>query len=200
MGRPTKENSLTRQDVVAAALACLDQDGEAGLGVNRVARALGIKPPAIYKHLEGNQGLLRAVALHIWRDYLAELAASQPTNPPSPDPKILLSLGAQVTRNFARAYPARFRVMSSYPMRPSDPEEAELIQASLGLLKTALQLDGLSSDVVIDVMRMVNAAIYGFIFKEQAELMTLPRSADASFEVMLEALMVGIEYIQKRDT
>jgi AcrR family transcriptional regulator len=200
MGRPTKENSLTRQDVIAAALACLDQDGETALGVNRVARALGIKPPAIYKHLEGNQGLLRAVALTIWRDYLAELAASQPPATQPPDPKVLLKMGAQAMRNFARTYPARFRVISSYPMRPSDPEEAEMIQASLALLQTSLQLEGLSSAVVIDVMRMVNAAIYGFILKEQAELMTLPRSADASFEVMLEALSVAIDYIQQRNS
>jgi AcrR family transcriptional regulator len=50
MGRPLKENSLTPQDVVQAAITCLDQEGELALGVNRVARALGVKPPAIYKH------------------------------------------------------------------------------------------------------------------------------------------------------
>ncbi len=72
MGRPTKEKSLTKQDVIAAAISCLDQDGESALGVNRVARKLNIKPPAIYKHLEGNAGLLRAVALAIWRQYLTE--------------------------------------------------------------------------------------------------------------------------------
>ncbi len=78
MGRPTKENSLTKQDVIAAAIACLDQEGESALGVNRVARELNIKPPAIYKHLEGNAGLQRAVALTVWRQYLTE--CQQQTN------------------------------------------------------------------------------------------------------------------------
>ena len=72
MGRPTKENSLTQQDVIAAAIACLDREGESALGVNRVARELGIKPPAIYKHLDGNAGLRRAVALAIWQNYLTQ--------------------------------------------------------------------------------------------------------------------------------
>lgn len=31
-----------------------------------------IKPPAIYKHLDGNAGLRRAVALAIWRNYLTD--------------------------------------------------------------------------------------------------------------------------------
>ena len=42
MGRPTKENSLTQQDVIEAAIAILDREGETALGVNRVARELGI--------------------------------------------------------------------------------------------------------------------------------------------------------------
>lgn len=44
-------------------------------------------------------------------------------------------------------------------------------------------------------MRMVNAAIYGFIIREQSELMTLDRDPDASYEVMLDALIVAIDYI-----
>ncbi len=46
-------------------------------------------------------------------------------------------------------------------------------------------------------MRMVNAAIYGFILREQAELMTIDRSTDESYEVMLDALLVAIKYIQR---
>jgi hypothetical protein len=46
---------------------------------------------------------------------------------------------------------------------------------------------------------MINAAIYGFILREQSELMTLNRSADASYEVMLDALLIAIEYIRQKD-
>jgi hypothetical protein len=45
---------------------------------------------------------------------------------------------------------------------------------------------------------VVNAAIYGFIIREQSELMTLNRSTDRSYEVMLDALLVAIEYIQQK--
>jgi hypothetical protein len=33
MGRPLKENSLTPQDVINAAIDCLDQEGESALGL-----------------------------------------------------------------------------------------------------------------------------------------------------------------------
>jgi AcrR family transcriptional regulator len=196
MGRPLKENSLTPQDVVQAAIDCLDRDGESALGVNRVARELGVKPPAIYKHLDGNTGLRRAVSLEIWRNYLTD-CQNQMTD--ITEPRTLLHVGAQATRNFAQRYPARYTVMMQYQMRPTDPEEAEIIQNSLQFFQNSLQLYKLSEDALIDAMRMVNAAIYGFITREQQELMTLNRSTDQSYEVMLDALIVAIEYIRQND-
>jgi AcrR family transcriptional regulator len=196
MGRPLKENSLTPQDVVLAAIACLDQEGESALGVNRVARELGVKPPAIYKHLDGNTGLRRAVALDIWRNYLT-YCQSQITR--STDPHDLFRVGAQATRNFAQHYPARYSVMMQYQMQPTDPEEVEIIQNALHFFQRSLQLYELNDDALIDAMRMVNAAIYGFIAREQLELMTLNRSTERSYEVMLDALIVALEYIRQRD-
>ncbi len=194
MGRPLKENSLTPQDVIRAAIDCLDKEGESALGVNRVARELGIKPPAIYKHLDGNAGLRRAVALEIWHNYWQD-CQSQTTG--ITEPQALLRAGAQATRNFAQRYPARYTVMTQYQLRPTDPEEAEVIYNSLQSFKKSLQLYELSDNALIDAMRMVNAAIYGFIVREQSELMTLSRSPDRSYEVMLDALLVAIEYIRK---
>ena len=194
MGRPLKENSLTPQDVIRAAIECLDKEGESALGVNRVARELGIKPPAIYKHLDGNTGLRRAVALEIWRNYLTDYQ-SQTTD--ITEPRDLLRIGAQATRNFAQRYPARYAVMMQYQLRPTDSEEAKIIYDSLRLFKKSLQLYELSDDALVDTMRMVNAAIYGFIVRENSELMTLNRSTDHSYEVMLDALLVAIEHIQQ---
>lgn len=194
MGRPSKAKSLSRPDVIAAAIAVLDQEGEAALGVNRVARALRIQPPAIYKHVAGKAGLWRAVALTLWRQYLAE-CQSQMSG--ITDAFTLFQVSARATRNFARSHPARYRVMMQYQLRPDDPEEAELIQTALQILQSTLCLTDLNADALIDVMRFVNAAIYGFLIREQADLMTIARSADASFEVMLEALWVAIAHIQQ---
>jgi AcrR family transcriptional regulator len=194
MGRPIKEKSLTPHDVIDAAIACLDREGESALGVNRVARELGIKPPAIYKHLDGNTGLRRAVALTIWRDYLADC---QRQTAVTNEFKSLFIISARATRNFAKAYPARYTVMMQYQLRPSDPEEAEIVQHSLGLFQAAMQLSSLNREAIVDTMRMVNAAIFGFITREQSELMTIDRDCDASYEVMLAALVVAIEYIRQ---
>ncbi len=65
-----------------------------------------------------------------------------------------------------RSHPYRYTVMVQYQMRPTDVEEAEIIQELLRLFQKSLQLYELSDDALIDAMRMVNAAIYGFIIRE----------------------------------
>jgi AcrR family transcriptional regulator len=69
MARP-KGPTLTQKDIVDAAIAVLQKDGAAALGVNRVARELGIQPPSLYNHVAGNEGLFRLVALAGWQRFL----------------------------------------------------------------------------------------------------------------------------------
>lgn len=192
MGRPTKENSLSRQDVIAAAIACVDREGASALGVSRVARELGIKPPAIYKHLESGAALQKAVVLELWQHYLVEC---QQTIAGSSNSSGSLKQLGHFARNFARTYPARAQLMMQVQLQPSEPEAAKIIRQFLNFLRQTLDVYDLTDAQLIDVMRMVNAAIYGFITIEQAGLMTLERSTDESYEVMLEALQIAIAHI-----
>ncbi|MDJ0746062.1 MAG: TetR/AcrR family transcriptional regulator [Xenococcaceae cyanobacterium MO_167.B27] len=195
MGRPTKENSLTRQDVIEAAIACIEKEGASALGVNRVARELNIKPPAIYKHIKGNAELKKAVALTIYRRFFAEL--NQKTAGIK-ERRAYLRAGGFASRDFARSHPGLYQVMMQFQLQPDDPESALVIQESQTFFKCLLHSQDLSETKLIDMMRMVNAAIVGFITLEQSGLLTLPRSTDDSFEVMLDALFVAIQHIRTK--
>ncbi|VEP16137.1 Transcriptional regulator [Hyella patelloides LEGE 07179] len=194
MGRPKKENSLTQQDIVEAAIACIEKEGESALGVNRVARELGIKPPAIYKHLNGNAGLKKAVVLAIYRRFFNYF--SQKTFGLN-DPRAFLQAGGQATRDFARLHPGLYRVMTQFQLQPEDPESALIIKESQTFFKAFLWSEDINEAQLIDIMRMTNSAIVGFITLEQSGLLTLPRSTNDSFEVMLDALFVAIEHLRK---
>ena len=193
MGRPTKENSLTRQDVIEAAIACIEKEGASALGVNRVAKKLGIKPPAIYKHLQGNAELKKAVVLAIYKLYFAELS-QKTTN--IKEPRAFLKAGGFASREFARSHPGLFQVMMQFQLQPYDPESASIIQESQSFFQVFGDSQVSSQTKSIDIMRMVNSAIVGFIALEQSGMLTLPRSTDDSFEVMLDALLEAIEYIK----
>lgn len=89
--------------------------------------------------------------------------------------------------------------MLQFQLNLNDPETSPLIQEVFRFLKRVLQPYNLNETKLIDAMRIVNAAITGFIAIEQAGLMTLERSTDASYQVMLDALVVAIQYIQQVD-
>lgn len=70
--------ALTKQVIVGAALAILDDYGLADLTMRRVADSLGVQAGALYYHVPNKQSLLAAVADHI----LAERpAVSTPGDP-----------------------------------------------------------------------------------------------------------------------
>lgn len=195
MGRPTKENSLSRQDVIEAAIACIEKEGASALGVNRVARELGIKPPAIYKHLKGNAELKKAVAIAIWKRFFTEFKQKTAD---IKDDRAFLKAGGFASRNFARSHPGLYRVMMQFQLQPDDPESALVITESQSFFRVILGSKDISQTQLIDIMRMVNAAIVGFIALEQSGLLTLSRSTDESFEVMLDALYVAIEHLKNK--
>lgn len=54
---------VAREDVVAAAVRVCDRSGVAGLTVAAVAEEVGCRPPSVYHHVDGLDGLVRAVTL-----------------------------------------------------------------------------------------------------------------------------------------
>lgn len=196
MGRPKKENSLTPEDVINAAINCVEKEGISALGVNRVARELKIKPPAIYKHIDGNASLRKAVAVASWRKFFAYYKEETIE---ATEFRTLLKIGGHATRNFARLHKGLYEVMMQVQLQPNDPEALLIIQEALSFFKKGFNKNKLKDNQLVDIVRMVNAAVYGYITLEQAGLLTLSRSTDDSFEVMLEALSVAIEFIAKNE-
>ncbi|MBW4473898.1 MAG: TetR/AcrR family transcriptional regulator [Stenomitos rutilans HA7619-LM2] len=194
MGRPIKEKSLTQRDIIAAAIACVETDGEAALGVNRVARELGITPPSIYKHVESGAVLRRLVALELWRRFLALCCQSIEG---ISDAAALLKTVAHTARNFARSQPALYNVMTAMPLHPTDPECVPIVQSILTFYRRVLQPYSFTQQETIHAMRMLNAAFYGFVATEQAGLLTLEPSTEESYDVMINALIKAIQYIRQ---
>lgn len=61
--------SLSRQEIVSAAMAIMDAYGLADLSMRRLGASLGVQPSALYWHFENKQSLLAAMA----DDMLADL-------------------------------------------------------------------------------------------------------------------------------
>lgn len=70
-GRPAQGNGLERDDILAAALALLDEGGGQGLTMRVLAARLGVTPMSLYRHVGDQAGLLRALSDRVYAGVLA---------------------------------------------------------------------------------------------------------------------------------
>ena len=64
-GRPAAGAGVTREAILSAALALLDEDG-ARLGMRTLAARLGVTPMSLYHHVGDLAGLLQALSGHVY--------------------------------------------------------------------------------------------------------------------------------------
>ena len=90
----------------------LEQDGEAGLGLRDLARAVGVSPAAPYRHFASRTALLEALAVTGYRRFTEAMEAVAASNPEDP----AAALGLAYVR-FALEQPNLFRLMFSPQLR-----------------------------------------------------------------------------------
>jgi Transcriptional regulator len=73
-----------RQALLEAALVILEQQGEAGLGLRDLARAVGVSPAAPYRHFDSRAALLEALAVTGFQRFTARMEAVAATAPDNP--------------------------------------------------------------------------------------------------------------------
>ncbi len=191
MSRP-RGQTLSRKDVVNAAIHCLQQDGESGLGVNRVAHELGIRPPSMYKHIDGNEALRRAVAIEGMRrltDYLSHQVQG------IQDHRSLIRAIAIGIRQFFHQHPALHSVITTTPV-DDDPEYESAKQAFLAFNGEYLQPFGIQGDEIIHAMRLLVSTCHGFVLLERSRRFTAPQSLDDSYEWSIDSLIFALEHRQ----
>lgn len=76
-----RREPVTRDRVVQEALRLVAEEGIDALGVNRVARSLGLKPPSLYNHVAGNDDLRLAVTTAVWVRLAEALEAADAATP-----------------------------------------------------------------------------------------------------------------------
>ena len=101
-----------RNALMEAALVILNRDGESGLQLRDLARAVNVSPAAPYRHFDSRAALLEALAVTGFTRFsrMMEDVATQHSADPS------LHMGKAYV-NFALANPGLFRLMFSSQLR-----------------------------------------------------------------------------------
>ncbi|WP_329018617.1 TetR/AcrR family transcriptional regulator [Micromonospora rifamycinica] len=180
---------LTPLSVTEAAAALIDEIGFENLSMGLVAERLGVKTPALYKHVTSQADLAHRIAVMAMaefadaiRDAIQGRAGSE-----------ALAAGAQAMRTYVLEHPGRYAAADAAARvtGPDDPiiPAVERVVASWAAMLRGYHLD---SGQEIHALRMLRSVLHGFSTLEAAGGFQIDASVDDSFTWMINFLDRGL--------
>lgn len=197
---------LSRSAVVDLAQAVADDAGPGGfdgLTLAAVAARAGVAVPSLYKHVDGLPDLRREVALRAVEDFTAAVHQAFAERPSD-----ALRTAARAIRAYALRRPARYAAVQEAPALGDLPDGRLSAAAAQAVVVLAEALEGavvagpptgvagapaaLRSDEDVHRVRLVRAAVHGFVDLELRGGFGMPQDRDVSFERLLDVLARGL--------
>lgn len=184
-----RKAGLTNEQIVAAAAAVADGEGLAAVTLARVATELGVRPPSLYHHVDGLEGLLRALMCHAY-ERLGRIAAQARTEHRGPE---AVRAQCHAYRTFAQRHPGLYTALNRTDLTRDDPDLRAGMEASVAPLLASLADLGFDGDERWEALRLFRAAIHGFLTLELHGAMTIPLDLDVSYGRLVDSLIAGVQ-------
>jgi len=179
---------LDAQTVIDAAAELADSKGPEAVTLTSLAKRLNVKPPSLYNHLDGLEGVRRALALKALKEISARITRAA-VGLARDDALIAI---AAAFREFAREHPGLYTASLRAPA-PGDAEHTAAGNEIVAVVVAVLAGYGLKGDDVLHATRGLRALVHGFVSLEAAGAFGLPLDLDESFRRLLRAFITGLQ-------
>ena len=180
---------LSPEDVYEVAGDIADRNGLDAVTLASVAEALGIRSPSLYAHVAGIEGLKRALALRAageLEDVLRD-ATGRSTGVEA------LRKMMDSYRDFASERPGLYDALQRSVRPGTDEEMDEAVAWLLEPVEAALSQAGVSGRERVHFIRLLRAAVHGFVTLDHAGAFAASRKeVDESFRRLVELILAGV--------
>jgi AcrR family transcriptional regulator len=170
--------------ILTAGRRVVEDEGLERLTMQKVAAAVGVKAPSLYKRVRDRAGLVRLIADALALDLAAELDGVVGSG----DPRADLRAIANTFRDFARANPATYQLL--FDPRSGGASADARDRASASVLQVAEALAGTDA---LPAARMIVAWASGFLSMELAGAFQLGGDVDVAWEYGVAHLIAALE-------
>ena len=182
---------LTPLSVTEAGAALIDEIGFENLSMGLLAERLGVKTPALYKHVASQADLAHRIAIVSMAEFADAIRDAIQGRAGSD----ALAAGAQAMRSFVREHPGRYAAANA--ARPSGPDDPltpliERVMASWSAMLRGYQLD---PGQEIHALRMLRSFLHGFSTLELGGSFQIDASVDDSFRWLIDFVDRGLQAI-----
>lgn len=178
---------LTEDVVVNAAIELVNAQGVEQLTVAALAQKLAVRPPSLYNHVRGLDGLRHAMVLRGLRALTAQMQRAVMGRAGF---EALVSL-AQAYRAFAAEQPGLY-ALTLRSTEDDEPEAQAAGRSGIEVVLAVLRGYGLEGDAALHATRVLRSALHGFVSLEMVGGFALPLSLDESFDHLLRMLDYGL--------
>ena len=176
----------TQQEVESAA-ALAAAEGLDAVTLTRVAEHLGVRQPALYRHVDNFDALIRALGLR-GRGILADRLGAAAVGMAGDD--AVRAMGA-AWRSMVADHPGLYAATARYPCA-TDPELEEAVERVVEVLGQALTAYGLSDVDRVHGARSMRSVFHGFAHLESGDGHPYALDLDDSFNHLVDLLCAGI--------
>lgn len=173
--------------MVATAAELADREGLDAVTLTRVARELGVRQPALYRHVDSYDGLIRLLGLRC-RALLADRLADAAMGVAGDD--AVRALG-RAWRELVQESPGLYAATDRYPCT-GDIELEVSVERIVEIIARSLSGYELSDDDRVHSARSMRSAFHGFAHLESGDGYPGPMNLDDSFEHFLDFLCAGV--------
>jgi AcrR family transcriptional regulator len=127
--RRARLRAWTREEIKAAALRQLEEQGVDGISLNAIAKELGMTGPALYRYVASRDELLADLVVDAWEDLAAELERAAEKNAGESAARRLGAIGLAY-RAWGTAQPHRYRLAIQTPLGSGELAPDRVIPAA----------------------------------------------------------------------
>ena len=190
---PSARRPLDRERVISAAAQIADAEGLDKLTLTQVADMLGVRQPALYRHVSGYDDLLRSLSLR-GREILAQRLADAAIGLSGDDS---VAAVGHAWRKMVRDHPGIYAATDRYPCA-GDAELEAAVERVLAVLGQALRGYDLGEADRVHAARALRSAFHGFSHLESGDGHPLPHDPEDTFGHLVELLCAGVHRLSRR--
>ena len=183
--------TLDSEKVIDEAASVADADGLDAVTLTRVAERLGVRQPALYRHVDGYDDLIRSLGLR-GRELLAERLSTAAQGVAGP--AVVRALG-DAWRGVVRDAPGLYAATDRYPCA-GDPELEDAVENIVTIISRSLGSFELDESQRIHVARGLRSSFHGFAHLESGDGHPLPHDLEESFAGLIDLLVAGIRQLE----